>query len=215
MNPTSSAPRRARRIVVAGLAVSAAAAAWLATAYLVTAPVAPQRATVLPEGMPLPEFSLLDQRGTAIDRQALLGRWHLAFFGFTHCPDVCPVTLGQLAMARRRLADEHPGTTPPDVLFISVDPERDSVERIGQYLAPFGDGVTGLTGDPGELAGLTRSLGIFYAKSDLASGAEYSVDHTAAILLINPQAELKAIFGAPHDVAEIVHDVALLTGEGS
>lgn len=215
MNPTSSAPRRGRRIAVAVLVVAAAAAAWLATAYLVKAPVAPLRATVLPEGMPLPDFSLLDQRGNAIDRQALLGRWHLAFFGFTHCPDVCPVTLGQLAMARRRLADEHPGTTPPDVLFISVDPERDTVERIGQYLAPFGDGVTGLTGNPGELAGLARTLGIYYAKSESAGDADYSVDHTAAILLINPQAELKAIFGTPHDVAAIVHDIDLLTGEGS
>lgn len=215
MDPTGSDSGRARGITVAALVLAAAAAVWLAAAYLVTVPVAPQRATVLPEGMPLPAFSLLDQHGSAFDQQALLGRWHLAFFGFTHCPDVCPVTLGQLAMARRRLADEQPGTTPPEILFISVDPERDSVERVRQYLAPFGDGVTGLTGNPGELAGLARSLGIFYAKSDPANGADYSVDHTAAILLINPQAELKAIFGTPHDVATIVHDVALLTGDGS
>jgi len=215
MNPTSSDARPARRIAVAALVVVAAAAAWLATALLVPPPAAPQRATVLPDGMPLPGFSLLDQRGDAFDRQALLGRWHLAFFGFTHCPDVCPVTLGQLAMVRRRLAEEHRDTALPDVLFISVDPERDTVAVLEQYLAPFGDGVTGLTGDAGELAGLAGSLGIYYAKNEPTGGGEYSVDHTAAILLINPQAELKAIFGTPHDVALIVHDVALLTGEGS
>ncbi|MDH4108968.1 MAG: SCO family protein [Gammaproteobacteria bacterium] len=212
MNPTSSIYRSGRAGLIASLMLAGAAIAWLASGLVGIKPVAPLRATVLPEGKPLPEFELLDAEGRPFGRAAFTGRWSLMFFGFTNCPDVCPVTLGQLAMARKRLAEDDPGARLPEIIFISVDPERDTPAVVRAYLAPFGDGFNGLTGNAAELAVLTGSLGIFHAKGAPVGDSGYSVDHTVAVLLVNPQAELKAIFGPPHDVAAIAHDVGLLMG---
>jgi len=214
MNPARSVTQSGRTGVIISLILAAGAAAWLGFRYVELTSAVPERATVLPEGKPLPEFSLTDHRGRAAHRDSLAGRWHLAFFGFTHCPDVCPVTLGQLAMVRRQLASDGPGGPLPDILFISVDPERDTPPAMRQYLSPFGEGTTGLTGDPAELARVAAALGIYYARGEPVGETGYSVDHTAAVLLLDPQVELRAIFSAPHEAGAIARDVALLMDRG-
>ena len=168
----------------------------------------PQRATVLPSPLALPDFALVDHNNAPFGRASLENRWSLVFFGFTHCPDICPLTLQKLAAARRQLADR--GITDlPLIVFVSVDPDRDSIELVGQYAGAFGDGVRGVTGTLDNINVLTSALGIFHARPPTADGG-YDVEHSAAVLLINPDAGLQAVFSAPHDVESFVHDIALV-----
>jgi protein SCO1/2 len=169
----------------------------------------PEYATVLPAPIALPEFSLLDHTGQIFDRGSLRGNWNVVFFGFTHCPDICPATLQQLALARKRVAED--GKEFPRILFISVDPERDTPEAMASYIANFGPGIAGISGSLHELTKLTKATGIYFAKSgDL--DAAYSVDHSAVVLVINPNAEWQALFSAPHNIDEFVNDIPIITG---
>lgn len=169
-------------------------------------------ATVLPEPMPLPEFSLLDQEGKPFDRSSFTGHWSVVFFGFTNCPDICPATLMQLSVARTTaLANDKTGKYVfPDIVFISVDPDRDTTDLVADYISIFGPGVTGVTGELDELTRLTRATGIYFQKPEQA-GDTYSVDHSAAVLLINPDGNFHAVFGAPHNIDSFVHDLPIIT----
>ena len=173
----------------------------------------PSHATVLPTPSPLPDFALLDQSGNQFDQQSMRGQWSLVFFGFTHCPDICPATLQQLAIARSKVlaADSGQGNSFPQIILISVDPERDSTEVMREYVAHFDADIKGVSGDIEQLKILTAALGIFFEKST-DSAEDYNVAHSVVVLLINPQAEFHALFSAPHDVEHFVNDVPLLTG---
>ncbi|MDH3417720.1 MAG: SCO family protein, partial [Gammaproteobacteria bacterium] len=139
------------------------AGAWFSF-QLASPPPAPRTATVLPATSELPEFSLLDQSGQVIGRNVFEGQWDLLFFGFTQCPDICPTTLQVLADAQRQLANA--GQDPlPRIVLVSVDPERDTPDVIGQYVGHFGNDSLGITGPMDELRKLTNSLGIFFEKS--------------------------------------------------
>jgi protein SCO1/2 len=169
----------------------------------------PDAATVLPEPRPLPSFSLVDQAGAPFTNDSLAGRWSVLFFGFTHCPDICPATLQQLAVARQRLAAD--GRDFPEIILVSVDPERDTPEVLADYVAYFDAGITGVTGTVAEVSEFAHALGIFFAKSG-DSGGDYSVDHSAAVLVVNENAEWYAVFSAPHSIDDFVHDLPILTG---
>lgn len=168
-----------------------------------------QQATVLPETRALADFSLLDHEGGPFTRDDLLGDWSLVFFGFTNCPDICPATLQQLAIARQRLAANDRDF--PRIILVSVDPERDTPAVMAQYVSKFGPQVIGVTGDIAEIMKLTKPLGIFFARSG-ESDDNYSVDHSAVVLLLNRDAQWHSLFSAPHSVDSLVHDIPLLTG---
>jgi protein SCO1/2 len=201
------------RHIIAGLVLVIAVAAGLALALRDTgAPAAPLAATILPVGNELPEFALLDQDGAPVDRSVFEGQWDVVFFGFTNCPDICPATMTVLGQAKREL--EAQGRNPlPRLVLVSVDPERDTPEAMARYVAYFGDGNLGLTGELDELRKLTDALGIFFQKAGGDDGA-YGVDHSTVVLVIDPQGRLKALFTAPHDVAELVHDLPLIMAQG-
>ncbi|MGI9202440.1 MAG: SCO family protein [Woeseiaceae bacterium] len=171
--------------------------------------VQPAYATVWPTPMPLPDFNLMDHTGRSVGRENLDGKWHLVFFGFTHCPDICPATLQQLSIARQKLVES--GARIPEIILITVDPERDSPQIMASYVGHFGPGVSGLTGKLDELRKLTSTAGIFFEKVPLENGA-YTVDHSAVVLLINDDAEIHASFSAPHSVENFVHDLPTLMG---
>lgn len=170
-------------------------------------PMRLQSATVLPQPIALPEFLLSDQDGAIFNRRSFEGRWSLVFFGFTHCPDICPATLQQLAVVRRRLADTTRDV--PEVILISVDPQRDSPEILKQYVGHFGAGITGVTGELDEIRTLTSTLHVFFEYSG-GEGDNYNVNHSAVIVVINPDAEFQAVFSTPHDIDKIVSDVQVL-----
>lgn len=172
-------------------------------------PEVPAHATVLPSPAPLSDFVMVDQDGAEFDRDSFRGRWSMVFFGFTHCPDICPVTLQQLAVARRRMAEADPDAVLPDIVFVSVDPGRDTVETIAQYVRAFGDDVIGISGDPAELTKLARTFGVYFNVTP-AEGDAYAVEHSAAVVVVNDDAEFHAVFSAPHDVDAFVHDMSLI-----
>ncbi|MEL7450902.1 MAG: SCO family protein, partial [Pseudomonadota bacterium] len=162
-------------------------------------------ASVLSAPRPLPELALVDQTGEPFGRTQLAGRWSLLFFGFTHCPDVCPTTLSDMRRLRKSLQDL-PGTEQPNIVFVSVDPERDTPETIASYLAFFDAAATGLTGTLEAIEDLTGELGVAVAYLPDEEGTGYTVDHTAALFAVNPNAELAAIFVPPHNLEHMASD---------
>jgi protein SCO1/2 len=197
-----------KRLLTAIVVVTALAmGTWYTHRTVAPRPV-PETATVMPEPGELVEFSLVDHNGDLFTRDDLLGNWSLVFFGFTHCPDVCPLTLQVLATAKQSLqeADQQPL---PRIVFISVDPARDTPESIGQYVRYFDDGAVAVTGEVNELRKLAGSLGAFFEKSS-GDGENYGVNHSSTVHLINPDARLQAVFNAPHEANSFVHDLPLI-----
>ena len=170
---------------------------------------APTTATVLPAPRPLPEFALVDESGAAQSRSLFEGEWHLLFFGFTNCPDICPTTLATLTSATKELRQRNAGPV-PRIVLVSVDPRTDTPERLGEYIAYFGEGTRGLTGSEDALRELTEPLGVYFREVPLDDG--YTVDHSAAVLLINPDGEFHALFSGPHKAENFIHDLPLIVG---
>lgn len=168
----------------------------------------PETATVLPSPVTLPAFSLVDHTGAAADESVFNGQWNLVFFGFTHCPDVCPLTLQTLAAANRQLADMGYDEL-PRIVLVSVDPERDTPGLLATYLKSFGDHNLGLTGDVAEIRKLTEALGIYFDKVD-TDADYYVVDHSAVVIVIGPDGRYRALFSSPHKPEQFVHDLPLL-----
>ena len=200
-------PRHRFILIVAVVAI--VTGAWLSF-QVMSPPAVPQTATLLPAPGPLPEFSLLDHDGNAIGQKVFAGQWSLVFFGFTHCPDICPLTLQVLADARKQLAEAGADTL-PQIVLVSVDPERDTPELLAQYVNYFGDDNLGITGDLVEIRKLTGGLGIFFEKSAIDE-ENYSVDHSAVVLVVNPRGQFHALFSAPHQAENFVHDLPLIMG---
>lgn len=187
-----------------------ATSAWLSYRMSLPAPE-PTTATVLPAPADLNDFSLQNQYGQRIGRNVFEGHWNLLFFGFTRCPDVCPTTMQVLAAAKHRLAGQ--GFEPlPRLVLVSVDPERDTPDLLGRYIDNFGDNNLGITGDLEELRRLTGGLGIFFQKSAGIDG-DYSVDHSAVVLVVNPRAQFHALFSAPHKIENYVNDLPLILAD--
>ncbi|TKB47661.1 SCO family protein [Ferrimonas sediminicola] len=153
----------------------------------------------LPESRPLALFELTDDRGRAFNNVSLQGQWTLLFMGYTSCPDVCPGTLARLASAYPQLAR----SLPLQVVLLSVDPRRDSTERLHQYVTYFNSEFRAVTGTHDQLYALSRSLGLVYAMAESDGADGYSVDHSADIALINPRGELEALFRPQGGVGEL------------
>jgi len=155
----------------------------------------------------LPEFELLDHNNRSLTRSSLNGKWSLLFFGYAHCPDICPISLQTLSDMVAAIED-------PDVVaalrvyFVSVDPERDNPEVLASYVNYFNPAFTGATAQMDQLKPLTRSLGIAHEIRNRVEGNPvYDVDHSSAIVLVNPKAEFAGLFGAPHDSAAMARDM--------
>jgi len=155
----------------------------------------------------LPEFELVNHNNQPLTRSSFVGKWNLVFFGYTHCPDICPASLQTLAEMLSAIED-------PDVLeaiqvyFVSVDPERDKPEILGAYVTYFNPAFIGATAPLEKLTPLTRSLGIAHdIRSKSEASTDYDVDHSSAIVLINPQGEFAGLFGAPHDALALARDM--------
>jgi protein SCO1 len=186
------------------LAISAATAgAWFAARL--GAPELPEHARVLSTPRAVPAVPGLDHDGAAFMRAELEGHWTLAFFGFTYCPDICPATLQVLAGARG-LLDDLPAEDRPQVVMFSVDPGRDTPERLAEYVPFFHPEFRGITVEAQHLPELTRSFGAAYAYSPLGEDG-YTVDHTASLFLIDRQARVAAVFPTPHTAEGIASDL--------
>lgn len=173
----------------------------------------PQLQTATPLGeqaRPLPKFSLVDHNGETFGKPRVKDHWSFLFFGYTHCPDICPTTLNALDQAMQTI-EKNSEDADPRVVFISVDPARDTPEKLQDYVSYFNPEFIGVTGEPAALRTLTSDLGIVSAKilnpRDSKNDPDnYLVDHSASIMLIDPQGRLAAVFGAPHEPDSLAAD---------
>jgi protein SCO1/2 len=147
--------------------------------------------------------------GTPFDLSALKGKVALIFFGYTFCPDICPVTLAEMKQVYNALGDAQDDVA---VVFVTVDPERDTVERLAQYIPAFDPSFYGVYVSPDELDAVKKDFGVFAEKRDPgdASSVDYLVDHSGWIYVVDPKGDFRVAFG--HDAAseDIVPDVQYL-----
>jgi len=148
----------------------------------------------------IPEFSLLDQNGEAFTHARLEGVWTLVFFGFTHCPDVCPTTMAFLNEFMGALA----GTEAQDtqVVMVSVDPARDTIEVLAEYVPYFNPAFIGVTGEFLDVHRFATALNTPFRKAP-GQGKDYQVDHSANVVLINPRGDYHGFFRAPLDLGKM------------
>jgi protein SCO1 len=148
-------------------------------------------------------FRLIDQNGQSFSDQDLKGKTFLVFFGFTHCPDVCPTTLFEISEIMRNLGPEADRTA---ALFISVDPERDTPEAMQDYLASFDPHVHGLTGDAASLTAVAKAYRVYYKKVPL-EGGDYTMDHTAIVYLMDKEGRFVSPFNMKRTVEVAAADL--------
>lgn len=166
--------------------------------------------TVFPKPRLVQPFNLVDDKNQPFTNKNLQGHWSLLFFGFTHCPELCPTTLSILNQAYQLL--EKQGQKPlPRVVFISVDPERDTASVIAQYVTGFNKNFIGATGTAEQMEKLTQNFSVLYMKvaqpGDTQAKEIYNIDHSGTVSLIDPQGQLYAIFTMPHSVQNIAQDL--------
>ena len=153
----------------------------------------PEHALYYKEARDIKPFQLTDHHKQAFTQAQLANKWSWVFFGYTSCPDVCPTTLQELNFIYDDLKAISQDT---QILLVSVDPKRDTPEKLAQYIAYFHQEFIALTADHGVLFPFARNLGLMYAINEAKNGAEnnYLVDHSASLVLINPQGKIAAIF---------------------
>lgn len=214
--PSNSGVRLvALAVLVGALSAVAGVSLW----KVMQGPPAPADLSIAlyPEPRVVDDFTLIDDQGAPFSLENLRGHWTLMFFGFTNCPDVCPSALYDLNLVSESI-EAAGGEPPPDVrvVFVSVDPERDTPEKMSRYLSYFNPAFTGVTGDPAQLEPLAMQLGIAFRVEDHEPGAErYDVFHSASFLLINPEGRVHGVFGAPHDAEKISRDLLDLIGQSN
>ncbi|MGH8217975.1 MAG: SCO family protein [Steroidobacteraceae bacterium] len=157
--------------------------------------------TWLPTPRSAGKFTLIDQSGAPFTQASLPGEPSIITFGFTHCPDVCPATLAMLARVSRTAH-----MPPVRVIFISVDPQRDTPHVLGRYVSAFDPRFIALTGSPAAIRALAGRLGVAYERVALPGG-DYTIDHTAVAFLLDAKGRVAAIFTAPFDAARFAHDL--------
>ena len=208
----------ARTLLIVLLALLAAGAGfWLARGTFGPAPgataasaEAPVLAAVRLIATPrvLPDWRLRLSDGGEASPASLQGRWTLVFLGFTHCPDVCPTTLQALSVAQKQW-ELLPASRQPLVLFVSADPERDTPRIVGDYAHYFHPATLAASPTPEQLAAFTKALGLVYMKVPGAGGG-YSIDHSATLVLLDPQGRQAGLLSPPLDPKAIASDLRQL-----
>jgi protein SCO1/2 len=195
-------------IMITAVALAAIlAGVWLAVIYRendARVMLLPDRVmTLFPDPKPLTAFALTNHQDRIFDLASLRGKWSFLFFGFTHCPDICPTTLAILARARDDIAKSAAGAEDIQIVFISVDPNRDTASKLKQYVTHFHATFLGVTGDDAQIGNLAGQLGAAYEVSITPGMENYPVNHAAAVFLVDPQAQYHAVFTPPLD-AEVI-----------
>jgi protein SCO1/2 len=177
-------------IIVIAIVVAIAAGAYVSIAVAPSfGHKEPEFVRLYPQPRELAEVALTDQHGEAFTKQQLEGKWTLAFVGYTYCPDVCPTTLAELKSIYPQLK-EIKTDNPLQVLFLSVDPNRDKTERLKEYIDFFNSEFVAASAKHKILFPLVRSMGMLYSLTDPADDPDYLVSHSASVVVINPQAQV-------------------------
>ena len=142
-------------------------------------------------------YNLIDQNGNAVDQTIFVGHPTALFFGFTHCPEVCPTTMAEMSSWFAELGDEGQDLR---AYFVSIDPQRDTPAVLGDYVSWVSDRITGITGSPEEIAKIAKAWGVYYQRVDLA-GDDYTMDHTASVFLLDAKGEFQGTIAYREDQA--------------
>jgi len=200
-------PRKFSIMIITVALAAMLAGVWLAGIYRQhdsRAMLLPDRVmTLFPDPKPLTAFALTDDKNRVFDLASLKGKWSFLFFGFTHCPDVCPTTLAVLARARGNIAKHTVGAEDVQFVFISVDPNRDTASKLRQYVDYFDATFVGVTGDNAQIGNLAAQLGATYQVVITPGLENYPVYHSTALFLVDPRARSHAVFTPPHDAGAI------------
>lgn len=156
------------------------------------------------------DFSLSDSRGNMRRLSEFRGKVVALFFGYTHCPDVCPTTLADLARAIDKLGERGKDV---QVLFVTLDPARDTPEVLGKYVPSFNPGFIGLRGDEDTTRKVAQDFKIFYAKQEIGSRAGYTIDHSAGVYVFDRKGALRLYLNHGQSVQDIAHDLGVLLDE--
>jgi protein SCO1/2 len=168
------------------------------------------KGSLLEPPLPAEDFALKDQHGQSFRLSDHHGEVVLIFFGYTNCPDVCPVTLAGFRQIKERLADKADRAR---FVFVTVDPERDTPERIAEHLANFDPAFIGLTGEPDELQTVWKNYGVYAEKAEASSASGYLVDHTARVYVIDVNGNLRLTYAFGTDNLAMAQDVDHLLDE--
>src|SRR5213595_3033627 len=152
-------------------------------------------------------FRLIDQNGETVSDADLKGKWQLVFFGYTHCPDACPTALNEMALALEQLGEKRGEV---EIVFITVDPDRDTPDVMKSYVQSFDAPIIALTGSPDAVAQAAKAYRVYYAKHPRADG-DYDMDHSAVIYVMNPEGRFTATFTPDSSADAIVQRLHKLT----
>ena len=160
---------------------------------------------LLPTPREIADFSLLGQKGYTFSNESLEGKWSFLFFGFTHCPDVCPTSMAAMGRAERALyADQEMANEAFQGVLVSVDPKRDTPPKLGAYAEAFSPRFLGVSGAADELAAFARQLNVAFIEvatevaDSAVEAAGYTVDHTGNIVIVNPRGHYHGFIKLPH-----------------
>jgi len=157
------------------------------------------------------DFTLTDQNGQAFTLAEQRGNVVLIFFGYTNCPDICPATLSDMQLVLNRLGDQ---ATNVRMVFITIDPERDTVEKLQRFTARFDDRIIGLTGDAQQLVAVYQAYGAGATRRELPNSAlKYAMDHTATTTVIDKTGQRRLLFGFGSPVEDMTSDIQALLNE--
>jgi protein SCO1/2 len=206
----SSLPFRAANVLVVVLALGLGA---LAARHFAAPPAPPaefRSAAAYPQPRALPAVTVVDAAGrSAPASEQLGGSWRLVFFGFTHCPEVCPGALKTIDLALRQLQDL-PADLQPVGTLVSVDPRRDTPAVIGPYVKAFNESFEGYTGEESAMDELAREVGVAVMRMPPDADGHYMVDHTSAVFVLDAEARVRGILTSPLTADNIAHDYRLL-----
>ncbi len=174
----------------------------------VPAPLALKSVRLIEPARPIADFQLTRSDGSVLTATQLRGHWTLVFIGFSHCPDVCPTTLASLAQAQKTW-ESVPEDHRPRLLFVSVDPERDTPKALGDYAHFFHPATIAATANEPVLGEFAKALGLVYMKVPQANG-DYEMDHSATLVLLDPQGRQAGLVRPPLQAKDIAADITLL-----
>ncbi|MCF6210721.1 MAG: SCO family protein [Gammaproteobacteria bacterium] len=214
---TTSDPRKSnfryRWLIAVMVLISLPLMAWTISEILdnnkkISIPL-PLLSTLRPEPLPLERLSLTDQHGQAFTLDRLKDKWSFVFFGYTSCPDVCPTTLTEMVNIADMLAEEKKNDN-IQFIFVTVDPERDTVELLKNYMGYFSPTFIGLTGRQSDIDALTQQLNILTIRKPSESPDSYQINHASSIMLIDPKRRWFGSFSPPINDERIVKQFNLL-----
>ncbi len=194
------------RLKLFAIAAIALIGGYLAGHYFARPDLKDIDAVMMPKPIPIQPFHLTDFNGQPFTAERLKGHWSFVFFGYTHCPDICPMTLSDMARVFNRLADKPALQRNTEFVFVSVDPKRDTPEHLKEFVRYFNPGFLAATGDDEQLTQLAKQMFVVYQRDDVNGGDDYDVAHSANISLIDPDGNFIAAFKGKHDPKRIAAD---------